>query len=199
MNSAAKLAQRQSAYAARNALENRDILSVKICQRFMQQVAYQQAQTVMWYLHCRSEVQTQAAVMQALNSGQRVVIPFCTLDDNGQHCLGLWWLESFAELVPGKWGILEPPISRWQEKAKLVSPQELDIILVPGVAFDRQGGRLGNGAGYYDRLLAEVRSDTLLSGVCFNAQLLDTVCMQEHDIYMHNVMTEIDTYFRSER
>ncbi len=189
-----KQKQRRTAYQARNQQPNKEYLSQIICQKFTAQASYQYAETIMWYLHCRSEVRTLKAVITQLNSSKKIVIPYCSSDQNGQRKLGLWWLEDLDELSAGTWGILEPPKHRWQEKGKEVSPLELDLIMVPGVAFDRNGGRLGNGAGYYDRLLQEVRDDTELTAVCYETQLCDKVMMEKHDIYMHTVLTELNTF-----
>ena len=123
-----------------------------------------------------------------------MVIPYCTKDEQGRNKLGLWRLEDFAELVPGMWGILEPPRQRWGEAGKEIAPEQLDLIMVPGVGFDRDGGRLGNGAGYYDRLLASVRADAVLSAVCYESQLLEQVAMEPHDVAMDTVMTEKTIY-----
>lgn len=189
-----KKKQRRLAYDARNAQANKDKLSQIICNKFIVQPAYQQADTVMWYLHCRSEVRTLKAIISELNYSKRIVIPYCTKDQQGQNILGLWWLADFAELSAGTWGILEPPKSRWGEAGKEVSPEELDLIMVPGVAFDREGGRLGNGAGYYDRLLQQTRSDTSVVAVCYESQLCEKVSMEPHDVYMDAVITEENFY-----
>ncbi len=189
-----KKQQRSSAYQARNRQQNKDHLSQIICNTFIAQESYQQAETIMWYLHCRSEVRTLETALLQLNSSKRIIIPYCTTDIDGQNKLGLWWLEDIAELSPGTWGILEPPKIRWGEKGKEVSANELDLIMVPGVAFDRHGGRLGNGAGYYDRLLQEVRTDTELTAVCFESQLCSKVIMEKHDVYMNKVITELNTF-----
>jgi 5-formyltetrahydrofolate cyclo-ligase len=189
-----KKLQRRKAYAARNGQIDKDVLSRIICDRFIEQPVYRQAKTVMWYIHCRSEVRTQPSLLHELASGKRVVIPYCTKDEQGHNKLGLWLLEDFAELVPGMWGILEPPKQRWGELGKEVSPDQLDCVMVPGVAFDRNGGRLGNGAGYYDRLLKSVRTDAVLIGVCFELQLVEQVVMDAHDVAMDFVITEKTIY-----
>ncbi len=189
-----KQQQRRKAYDARNAQPDKEKLSQIICNQFMAQTAYQDAKTIMWYLHCRSEVKTLDAVITALDSGKKIVIPYCTTDHQGKNQLGLWWLEQLSELTAGTWGILEPPTARWGEKAKEIPVQALDLIMVPGVAFDRRGGRLGNGAGYYDRLLQKVRPDTRLTAVCYQSQICDKVMMEPHDVYMHTVLTEKNSY-----
>lgn len=189
-----KQVQRRQAYHARQQQPDKERASRLICKRFLALQEYQAADTVMWYLHCRSEVRTLPALREELAIPKRYVIPYCTVDEQGNNKLGLWRLQDFAELEPGKWGILEPPRERWLEPEKQVAPAELDLVMVPGVAFDRRGGRLGNGAGYYDRLLADVRSDTVLAGVCYEAQLIDRVTMSRHDVYMDIVITEQTRY-----
>jgi 5-formyltetrahydrofolate cyclo-ligase len=66
--------------------------------------------------------------------------------------------------------------------------------MVPGVGFDRQGGRLGNGGGYYDRLLTRVRSDAVLTAVCYESQLFDQIAVEPHDVAMDYVITEKTIY-----
>ncbi len=189
-----KSRQRQKAYDVRNEQIDKEVMSRIICAQFVAHPVYRQAKTVMWYVHCRSEVRTQSALLGELDAGKRMVIPYCTKDQQGHNKLGLWWLEDFAELVPGMWGILEPPKQRWGELGKEVAPEQLDCVMVPGVAFDRNGGRLGNGAGYYDRLLKGVRADAVLIGVCFESQLVEQVSMDAHDVAMDIVMTEKNLY-----
>jgi len=186
--------QRRLAYDARNKQIDKEAMSRTICAQFVAHPVYRQAETVMWYVHCRSEVRTQSALLGELEAGKHIVIPYCTKDQQGRNKLGLWRLEDFAELVPGMWGILEPPKQRWGELGKEVAPEQLDCVMAPGVAFDRNGGRLGNGAGYYDRLLASVRTDAVLIGVCFEAQLVEQVAMDAHDVVMDIVMTEKNLY-----
>jgi 5-formyltetrahydrofolate cyclo-ligase len=189
-----KAQQRRKAYDARNAQADKDTASRIICDQITAHPAYRQAETVMWYIHCRSEVRTGPTLLQEIPTDKRIVIPYCTKDEQGYNKLGLWRLEDFAELVPGMWGILEPPKERWGEAGKEIAPDQLDCIIVPGVAFDRHGGRLGNGAGYYDRLLRCVRADAVLIGACYESQLLDRVAMESHDVAMDFVMTEKAIY-----
>jgi 5-formyltetrahydrofolate cyclo-ligase len=129
-----------------------------------------------------------------LASAKQIVVPYCTVDEAGSNKLGLWWLQSMEELVIGKWKILEPPRDRWGTTGKEVPPDRLDLVIVPGVAFSRQGGRMGNGQGYYDRLLQHVRSDCGLVGVCYECQLFDDLVVGPHDVFMDKVVTERAVY-----
>ena len=108
----------------------------------------------MWYLDVRSEVRTRHQLGRRARERQDgSSCPYCTVDEQGANKLGLWHLTSMDELVVGKWKILEPPRERWGEPGKEVDPRELDLVMVPGVGFSRDGARMGNGQGYYDRLL----------------------------------------------
>lgn len=185
---------RQLAYAARHAQPDKDAASAEICRRVLNQPWYEQAETVLWYVHCRSEVRTLPVLSEQLHAGKRIVVPYCTLDDNGENVLGLWYLQAIDELKPGMWNILEPPRERWHEPARRIEPQALDAVIVPGVAFDKRGGRLGNGAGYYDRLLQWVRPDTVLVGIGYQAQIFPDLEMLSYDVYMNIVVTEQAIY-----
>jgi 5-formyltetrahydrofolate cyclo-ligase len=88
-----------------------------------------------------------------------------------------------VELLPGRWGILEPP-----RDAPEVRPTEVDVFLCPGLAFDRTGGRLGRGRGYYDRLLSLARPDAQKLGICRGAQIVDDTFPEPHDIAMNEVI-----------
>ena len=189
-----KQQMRKRAYAARAGQTDKDRLSDVICKRVMALAEYQAADTVMWYLHCRTEVRTHQAVQIALKSEKKVIIPYCTQDNQGAPKLGLWHLQRLDELVAGTWQIPEPPQSRWGESGKEVVPKALDLVIVPGVAFDQQGQRLGNGMGYYDRLLAQVRTNTHLFAICFEAQLYPDIPVDAYDIVMHKVVTERQIY-----
>lgn len=182
---------RSRAYAARNAQTDRKATSDIICRQLERHPAFVRAKTVMCYLHCRSEVQTLEFVKRLLESSEKkIVIPYCTKDENGDNRLGLWHLQDLSELGKGTWGILEPPKERWGETVKNVDAALLDLIVVPGVAFGRDGARLGNGAGYYDRLLADVRDDCVLMGIAYETQLFDDIPMDAHDVHMDFVLTE---------
>jgi 5-formyltetrahydrofolate cyclo-ligase len=189
-----KGAMRRAAYDARNAQEEKDNVSNFAVATLVQLPQYQAAHTVLWYLDCRSELRTRQALPEALASGKRIIVPYCTVDEFGANKLGLWWLQSMDELVVGKWRILEPPKGRWGEPGKELQPEELDAVIVPGVAFSRNGGRMGNGQGYYDRLLERVRPDCRLLGLCYECQLFDNLIVGPHDIFMDKVVTERAVY-----
>jgi 5-formyltetrahydrofolate cyclo-ligase len=190
----AKGAMRRAAYDARNAQEDKDNISQIAVASLMQLPEYHAAHTVLWYLDCRSELRTRHALPAALASDKRIIVPYCTVDDRGDNKLRLWWLKALDELVIGKWKILEPPRDRWGDPEREIRPEEIDLVIVPGVGFGRDGARMGNGQGYYDRLLESVRPDCPLVGLCFESQLFDNLIVSSHDVFMDKVVTERAVY-----
>jgi 5-formyltetrahydrofolate cyclo-ligase len=180
---------RERAHAARNALADKDGLSRLICERLVALPEYQSAKTVMYYVDVRSEVRTRHYLQTALGHGKRIVVPYCVADE-----LETFLLTDMGQLAVGMYKILEPrPELRPVPELK-VPVDDLELIIVPGVAFDRAGGRLGHGKGYYDKLLEHARPETPLVALAFECQLFPHVPMQEHDVYMDKVVTELATY-----
>ena len=91
---------------------------------------------------------------------------------------------SIFELQPAQWGIREPATSAQSQ----IRPDEIDLILVPGVAFTREGQRCGRGGGYYDRLLADLPARTAKLGVCFAEQIVDSLPLEAHDAMVDGVI-----------
>ena len=147
------------------------------------------AKTVMFYVDVRDEVRTRQALPDALASGKRIVVPYCV---DGE--LELFWLENMDELELGMYRILEPKEALRNVAAKKLGPEDLDLIMVPGVAFDRNGGRTGHGKGYYDKLLQHAKPETPLIALAFECQMFEEIPAESHDIYMDKVVTEKDVY-----
>ena len=96
--------------------------------------------------------------------------------------------SSLDELHSGYKGVLEP-------KGNPIDSNELDVIVVPGVAFDRAGGRLGQGGGHYDRTLTRLGSKTFRVGFCFSCQIVDRVPREGHDELLFAIVTEDETVY----
>ena len=90
--------------------------------------------------------------------------------------------------------ILEPRAELRALESKRVAVEDLELVMVPGVAFDRRGGRMGHGKGYYDKLLEHARPDTPLVALAFECQLFPEVPMQAHDVFMDKIITELAVY-----
>jgi 5-formyltetrahydrofolate cyclo-ligase len=157
--------------------------------RFLTLPEYAAAKTVMFYVDVRAEVRTRNDLSTALASGKRIVVPYCV---DGE--LELFHLESMDELETGMYRILEPKAELRNVPAKRVEVEELDLIMVPGVAFDRRGARTGHGKGYYDKLLEHARPDTPLVALAFECQMFEEIPVAEHDVFMDKIVTESAVY-----
>lgn len=184
---ARKAAIREQARKNRVAQKNKDEVSRAVCAKFTALPAYAAAKTVMWYVDAGSEVRTRNTLPAALAAGKRVVVPWCVFVST---TLELFHLEDMSELVEGAYKILEPKAELRARPNKVVRPEELDVVMVPGTAFDPRGGRMGQGKGYYDRLLATARRDAPLVGLAFDCQIFDEIPVAPHDVFMDLVLTE---------
>lgn len=180
---------RTAAHANRKDQADKDGVSRVIVDKFMQLPEYAAAKTVMFYVDVRDEVRTRHALPDALKGNKRIVIPYCV---DGE--LELFHLESMDELDVGMYKILEPKAELREVAAKRLQPEDLDLVMVPGVAFDRNGGRTGHGKGYYDKLLEHARADAPLVALAFECQMFPEIPCGSHDIYMDKVVTEKDVY-----
>ena len=181
---------REQAHANRNAQENKDGLSREICAKFVALPSYVRAKTVMYYINVRSEVRTRHDLPHALTLGKKIIVPWC----NEQGELELFHLENMDELAIGMYKILEPKQELRALPAKQVKAEELDLIMVPGVAFARDGARMGHGKGYYDKLLQHARLDAPLVALAFECQLFPEIPTAAHDIFMDMIITEREIY-----
>jgi 5-formyltetrahydrofolate cyclo-ligase len=182
---------REQARKNRVGQKNKEELSRKICASFMALPEYAAAKTVMFYVDAGSEVRTRHDLPAALESGKKIVVPYCIVETNE---LELFWLEAMNELVEGAYKILEPATDLREMPGKKIQPEELDLIMVPGTAFDPRGGRMGQGKGYYDRLLARARPDAPLVALAFECQIFPEIPVAPHDVFMDRVITENRTY-----
>ncbi len=180
---------REEAHARRNAQEQKDELSRKIVAQFRGLPEYLRAQTIMYYLDVRSEVRTRHDLQDAIDGDKRIIVPYCV--DGFLH---LFHLTSLDELEVGMYKILEPKAELRAVAEKKVDPAELDLVMVPGVAFDKRGARMGHGKGYYDKLLEHVRPEVPLVALAFECQLFPEIPVAPHDVFMSKIITEKGVY-----
>lgn len=146
---------------------------------------FREASTLMVFLSFGSEVLTDDLLRWGWEAGKRMVVPLCSPQDRRlTPCL----LDSFAELGIGRYGIREPK----RENIQPASPEEIDAILVPAVAFDRRGYRVGYGGGYYDRYLPKVPRAVRI-GAAFSCQIVAGVPADPYDVPVDRIVTEEET------
>jgi 5-formyltetrahydrofolate cyclo-ligase len=182
---AIKKSLRKDVLSKRQSLSSQEVgeKSDNIHKLLFQLKYFQDAGVMMVYVDFRNEVKTAAIITTALNQGKRVVIPVCK--EAGQLIPSE--VYQFPEdLEPGTWGILEPKPGRLRP----VEPGEIDLVLVPGVAFDQRGNRLGYGAGYYDRFLAKASPSATFVALAYELQVVEDVFPVEHDMPVHYILTE---------
>ncbi|HEU4699069.1 MAG TPA: 5-formyltetrahydrofolate cyclo-ligase [Gemmatimonadales bacterium] len=190
---AAKATLRRRALAVRDALAETERVarSEAIHARLEALDAWHRAGTLCTYVGIRSEVATLPLLADALATGRRVAVPACE-----GEVLRLVHLDSLDELTPARFGLLEPAPEVCLLEGRTCAVEAVDLFVVPGVAFDRAGGRLGFGRGYYDRLLAGARPDAVRVGLAFEAQLVERVPTDPYDVPMDLVITEAAVHRR---
>jgi len=182
----AKKALRQSVIARRDALEAgvRSSSSRLIAEKLLALPEYQAAHAVAAYASFGSEPDTSAFLQATLASGKRLILPRINKADRRLELHQITDLRS--GLLPGVWGIREPA-----QSAPRAQATEVEFILVPGVAFTRDGRRLGYGGGFYDRLLATIRPSVRRIAAAFSLQIMDDLPVTPRDERVHCLVSEL--------
>lgn len=150
-----------------------------ICRLIRQSPQYAAAKTVFAYLGVGWEIDTRPLLEQILADGKRLCLPRCI----GPHEMAICVVRSLDELAAGAYGIPEP-----SENSLTIPPQEVELALVPCVAADRAGRRLGQGGGYYDAFLKTYDGVSFL--LCRESALLPAVPVENHDFQLPFLVTE---------
>ncbi len=163
--------------------EVRAIKDREIMDRIVSYKPFTEIGTVMLFASFRSEVNTFPIIEKALQRGKRVALPRV---NRSERMLELYYIESMEQLETGYMGIKEPIVS----PERIALAEDMEIIVLPGVAFDEQGGRLGYGGGYYDRLLDSLRKAPLLVAVAYEEQIVDEIPVEQHDRRVQVIITD---------
>jgi len=158
--------------------------SQKVLSNLAETTEYINSQNIMFYVATRSEVQTEEMIKMSIKMGKNVFVPIIL-----PECINLTPSKMFdfdIELEKGNKGILEPK----KEYHRLFAPENIDLIIVPGVAFDSDGNRIGRGFGYYDNFLRKVRPSTKIIALAFEMQIVKKVLTDKNDIPVHKIITE---------
>lgn len=183
---------RKQVVAWRKSLLWQDVMkrSEQIGVRLFSSIEFRQSQRIMFYVSYDNEVYTHAMIKHALKYRKQIFVPISQVN---LHTLSISELFDFDnDLVPSTYGILEP-------KPELISPgepKELDMVIVPGVAFDTKGNRLGHGIGYYDNFLRYLPPNVNTIGLAFQEQVVTLLPTTESDVPVQKVITESIIYKR---
>lgn len=179
---------RKEIFALRDSLTGGEILekSRGIAGQLVRLPFYQKEKyrTIMFFVSFRSEVETREMIEESLARGKRVLVPKSLPEE--RVLVPSQLLDFEKDLVPGYYDIPEPH----PEALRPVEPSEIDLLIVPGVAFDLQGNRLGYGGGYYDRFFERLRPGVPLVALAFELQIIPRVPVEPWDRRMDWLVTE---------
>ena len=155
--------------------------SRRIQQKLARRAYFREAATILFYASLPEEVDTWALMREALRQGKRVLIPKV----RGRQLVPAEVKRLSTGLKRGAYGIREP-----QVRIQTVRPSDIDLVIVPGLAFDGKGRRLGRGKGYYDRFLKKLRGRTRVVGLAFRFQRLRRIPVGTEDVSVNEVVCD---------
>jgi len=153
--------------------------SRKILTKFFRLDRVKKAKRIMFYIALDAEVKTDRMIEKALKMGKEIAVPACA---SKQCKISPCKMGLNVKLKRGPYGIYEPVTK------KVISLSKLDVVVVPGVAFDDRGNRLGRGKGYYDRFLTRLPQKTYRVGLAFDFQILPSIPLSRHDTGVDKVV-----------
>lgn len=163
--------------------EERNAADKRILEKVLSLPEYRRAKAVLTYVSMRSEADTKRLISEALKEGKTVAAPRVS----GKE-MQFYVIASQEELEEGYFGILEPGAACPLFSFSDVSPEEI-FLLMPGTAFDRTGGRIGYGGGFYDRFLSE-HLELKRIALAYEVQMMERVPREEYDLCMDKIVTE---------
>ena len=153
--------------------------SLAVCRLVLESTVWLQASQVMLYIPVSGELNVKLLIENALKKRKILALPRFSVEKDAYEICGV---EKLSHLMPGKFGISEP-----SPDSKIMDTKQLDLAIVPGVAFSCLGNRLGRGGGFFDRLLTSIPAKKC--GVCFKQQVYPDVPMERHDVKMDMIAT----------
>jgi 5-formyltetrahydrofolate cyclo-ligase len=144
---------------------------------------FKTAKTLLFYVSFRTEVCTLSMIEESFKLGKRVIVPKVNKD---MHQLRLYEIKDLKELSSGFMGIPEPFLPDERERGM----KDVDLAIVPGIAFDYSCNRLGYGAGYYDILLTNIKNRIPIIALAYEEQIVDLIPSDTHDVKVDVVITD---------
>lgn len=145
---------------------------------------YKESNFIFSFISFKDEVNTHEIIKKSIKKGKRIGVPITIPKTRIMKVSEL--MDFDKELYLGFYNILTPK----DEYIRIISPESIDLVLVPGVAFDRQGYRIGYGGGYYDTFFSKIDRDTIKIGLCFDMQIISKVPLNRYDIPVDYILTE---------
>ena len=155
--------------------------SAEISKKLFSLPEFEESKVVMFYVSFENEVATPNMIEKALELGKKVCVPISKPKEKG---VVAGFIKSLSDLEKKPNGLMEP------KKVVVCDPKEIDLIVVPGVVFDKEGYRIGYGGGFYDKLIRQVPRKTKAIGLCFEQNVEKRLPRQSHDAKMNKIVTE---------
>ncbi len=176
----------------RDKLEEKEhsIKSKQIMERLFGFANFLEAKTVLFYMNFKSEVATDDMIRRAIEHKKAVVLPL--VDAKNKNIIPLKIESLDQDVQPGYHGIMEPITKR----CKQVPIEYIDLAIVPGIAFDERGGRIGHGTGFYDKFIPKLDATTRKVALAFECQIAAQIPMEPHDRYIDIIITEKRTIYK---
>jgi len=183
---------RKKILARRDALspKKQNEKSKKIIGSLLRLPEIQKASTLFVYVNFRSEVRTDSFIKKCLLAGKKVAVPVTRVAE--KKLIAIRITDPEKDLQPGYCAIPEP--GEYLQQTMAINPASIEVVIVPGSVFDKQGGRLGYSGGYYDRFLTRDAPQARRIAPAYALQLVDTLRLQPHDQSMDRLITEENSY-----
>lgn len=158
-----------------------ELLNNEVFLKFTNSDYYKNSKNIFIFVSYNDEVDTHRIIRKALEDKKTISVPKVISQDEGMVAIEI---HSLNDLEPGSYGILEP-----KKHCKVVDPKTIDLAVIPGLAFDLNGGRIGYGGGFYDRFLMCVSDNCNKIALGYDFQIVKCVPMEPNDIRINGVIT----------
>lgn len=152
-----------------------------IMKRLVELPEYKNAKTILFYVSVRGEVKTSEMISESLSHGKKILVPSA---DVKHKKLMISEIHDLNELSPGAFGIPEP------KHPHMFPLDKIDLVIIPGVAFDRLGNRVGYGTGFYDRFLKKLKKGVPFIALGYDFQIVHEIPANRMDVKVHKIVTE---------
>lgn len=184
MNREEKKTLRNKILTIRNSLDKneKELMDISIYNKLINLDLYKKAKSIFIYISFSNEIDTVKIINKALEYGKEVYIPKIYREDKSMKAIRM---NSFDELEKNFMGILEPV-----NDSNYIEKENIDLIIVPGVVFDKEGNRIGYGGGYYDRYLSDIKDKKNKVVLSYGLQIIDEIEPEIHDIQVDYIISE---------
>lgn len=183
---------RQTTLALRDGLsgKKRAKKSLEIMDRLFDFANFLEAKIVLFYMNVNSEVATDTMIRKAMEYEKGIVLPW--VDQKEKQIVTFRIEDIDRDVQPGYLNIPEPILQR----CKVMPFEHIDLAIMPGIAFDERGGRIGHGTGFYDRVIPKLDVTTRKVALAFECQIVPQIPMEPHDRYTDIIITEKRTIYK---